>query len=103
MAFVRFLRLIADDVLEPVEAVKAYHAVLEKLGISARRSLEDDLELQTGVMSYGGSGGVISLPGRNEASTGGAAVQDVSPDFAAMTSEERLAYHRERLNHTLGP
>lgn len=103
LAFVRFLRLIADDVLEPVEAVKAYHAVLEKLGISARRSLEDDLELQTGVMSYGGSGGVISLPGRNEASTGGAAVQDVSPDFAAMTSEERLAYHRERLNHTLGP
>lgn len=103
LAFVRFLRMIADDVLEPVEAVKAYHGVLEKLGISARRSLEDDLELQTGVMSYGGSGGVISLPGRNETPADGAAVRDVSPDFAAMTSEERLAYHRERLNRTLGP
>ena len=32
LAFVQFLRLIVDGVIGPVEAVKAYHAVLGKLG-----------------------------------------------------------------------
>ncbi|MEC7556874.1 MAG: hypothetical protein VYA32_06840, partial [Planctomycetota bacterium] len=63
LAFVRFLRLIVDGELEPSEAVRAYHAVLEKLEIRPRRSLEDDLVLETGVMSYGGSEQkTISLP-----------------------------------------
>jgi hypothetical protein len=31
-----------------------------------------------------------------------AAVDD-SPDFSAMTSDERLAYHRRRLANLLGP
>ena len=35
--------------------MRAYHGVLERLKIKPHRSLEDDLELQTGVMSYGGS------------------------------------------------
>ena len=35
LAFVQFLRLIVDGVIGPVEAVKAYHAVLGKLGIRA--------------------------------------------------------------------
>ena len=55
LAFVEFLRLIADGVISPEEAVRAYHAVLAKLNIKPRRKLEDDLTLQTNVMSYGGS------------------------------------------------
>jgi hypothetical protein len=55
LAFVHFLRLIVDGAISPEDAVKAYHAVLEKLGIRPQRSLADDLILQTGVMSYGGS------------------------------------------------
>ena len=43
LAFVEFLRLIVDGVIAPEEAVKAYHAVLGKLGIRPHRSLEDDL------------------------------------------------------------
>src|SRR4029077_5252106 len=54
LAFVQFLRLIADGQIGPVEAVKAYHAVLGKLGIPALRSLEDDLRLTDQTMSYGG-------------------------------------------------
>ncbi len=54
LAFVQFLRLIVDRQIGPVEAVKAYHAVLKTLGIPAHRSLEDDLKHQAGVMSYGG-------------------------------------------------
>src|SRR3954465_12502302 len=54
LAFVQFLRLIVDGVIGPVEAVKAYHAVLAKLNVRPHRSLEEDLKLQTGSMSYGG-------------------------------------------------
>ena len=35
LAFVQFLRLIVEGQIGPVEAVKAYHAVLGKLGIRA--------------------------------------------------------------------
>ncbi|HUY35735.1 MAG TPA: hypothetical protein VMV69_23530 [Pirellulales bacterium] len=62
LAFVEFLRLIVDRVIGPEEAVRAYHAVLEKLNIRPNRSLADDLLLQTGVMSYGGSA-TVAVPG----------------------------------------
>ena len=61
LAFVEFLRLIVDRVISPEDAVRAYHAVLEKLNIRPHRSLADDLTLQTGVMSYGG-GSTVSVP-----------------------------------------
>jgi hypothetical protein len=62
LAFIRFLRLIADGELGPEEAVKAYHGVLQALGIKPYRSLADDMVLQTNVMNYGGTGKVISVP-----------------------------------------
>src|SRR5690349_10565815 len=62
LAFVHFLRLIADGEVGPEEAVRAYHGVLQALGIRPQRPLADDLVLQTGVMSYGGDGKVISVP-----------------------------------------
>ncbi len=114
LAFVRFLRLIVDGELDPVEAVRAYHAVLEKLGIVPRRSLEDDLVLETGVMSYGGSETTISLPPTTtvvetsvetpptDEAPDEAPVTESSPDFSAMTADERLAYHRSRLASLLG-
>ena len=111
LAFVRFLRLIVDGELDPIEAVRAYHAVLEKLGIVPRRSLEDDLVLETGVMSYGGSETTISLPPTTAAvepsvdtpSPDETPVTESSPDLSAMTADERLAYHRRRLASLLGP
>ena len=66
-AFIRFLRLIADNAISPEDAVKAYHGVLQKLNVKPQRSLADDLILQTGVMSYGGDGKTRSLPGLNAA------------------------------------
>ena len=54
LAFVEFLRRIVDGEITPEEAVRAYHGVLEQLKIKPQRSLADDLQLQTGVMSYGG-------------------------------------------------
>jgi hypothetical protein len=61
LAFVEFLRRIVNREISPEEAVKAYHGVLAKLNIKPHRSLADDLTLQTGVMSYGGSN-TVSVP-----------------------------------------
>jgi hypothetical protein len=70
LAFIHFLRLIADGEVGPEEAAKAYHGVLQHLGVKPHRSLEDDMKLQTNVMSYGGSSTTISVP----AGTNGQAV-----------------------------
>lgn len=43
-AFVKFLRLIADGEVGPAEAVRAYHGVLQTLGIKPRRALTDDIK-----------------------------------------------------------
>jgi hypothetical protein len=45
LSFVRFLRAVADDQIAPDDATRAYHAGLERAGISPRRSLPDDLQL----------------------------------------------------------
>jgi DhnA family fructose-bisphosphate aldolase class Ia len=55
LAFIHFLRLIADSEITAEEAVHAYHGVLQRLGIQPLRSLEEDMQLQTSVMSYDGS------------------------------------------------
>ena len=55
LAFVHFLRLIVEGQVGPIDAVKAYHAVLGRLGIRALRRLEDDLKLTDQSMSYAGT------------------------------------------------
>src|SRR5262245_36355806 len=109
LAFVEFLRLIADGHLEPAEAVKAYHSVLQKLGIAPQRSLEADLAQQARSMSYGGSTATISVPAppvQTSSATPPAPRRETAeiskPDFARMTPAERLAYHRQRLDRMLG-
>lgn len=108
LAFIEFLRLIADDVLTPEEAVPAYHATLEKLGVKPHRSLADDMTLRTAVMSYGGNG-QVSVPveiksevGKRKAEKPEKTVAASGPDFAAMTPAERLAYHQNRLKKQFG-
>lgn len=111
LAFIEFLRYIADGVIEPEEAVRAYHAVLQKLGQKPHRPLEQDLTLQTNVMSYGPSSKTISIPAASASTpkaiapssppkTSEAAV--ANPNFATMTPAERLAYHQARLKKSLG-
>ncbi len=117
LAFIEFLRLIADGVIEPEEAVRAYHSVLAKLGVAPHRPLDQDLTLQTNVMSYGGSSTTISIPASTTTVSNSAAPQTAKsiesstsskpaindqPDFAKMSPDERLAYHRERLRRALG-
>jgi hypothetical protein len=126
LAFVRFLRLIVEDQISPEEAVRAYHAVLGELGIKPRRSLADDLALETQVMSYRGSASVTVLRHLSAAPAGGegtpattkrlsgtpspqethAATRPTSPpavpDFASMSMAEKLAYNQAKRDATLG-
>jgi hypothetical protein len=125
LAFISFLRLIADGEISAEEAVRAYHGVLQQLGVKPLRSLEDDMKLQTGVMHYGGNGVVTSLPpGKPEAKHGGAekhagcACQcrgkaegklaegngngHATVDFTKMTPAEKIAYHKARWDRILG-
>ena len=55
LSFIHYLRAVADDQLEPEEAVKAYHGALEKLGIRPQRSLADDLQRTETASSYSGT------------------------------------------------
>jgi hypothetical protein len=122
LAFIRFLRLIADGDITAEEAVRAYHGVLQQLGIRPHRPLEDDLRLQTGVMSYGGNGVTVSVPpSPNGAATcackvtaaakaahdgncscNGRATANGEPDFTKMTPAQKIAYHKARWDRILG-
>ena len=130
LAFIRFLRLIIDGEITAEEAVRAYHAVLQKLGVKPHRSLEDDMVLQTGVMSYAGNGKTISIP---KSSDNGVSVSDRmtpvakkdcdcgggccsvpktentesrngngEPDFSRMTPAQKVAYHLAKWDKILG-
>jgi hypothetical protein len=52
LSFVATLRQVADGELAAEEAVRAYHGELQKLGISPRRALQDDLQLTATELSY---------------------------------------------------
>ncbi|MBX7166992.1 MAG: hypothetical protein K1X74_11730 [Pirellulales bacterium] len=132
LAFVEFLRLITDRVITPEEAVKAYHAVLGKLGLRPHRSLAEDQVLQTGVMSYGSSSvtvpAAIPVAGSESPATkpaggcgcgGGSATKcacppkaapaesvpsadNAEPDFAKMSRAEKLAWNKARRDRIFG-
>src|SRR5947209_5980027 len=96
LAFVRFLRYLADGELTAEEAVRAYHGVLQQHGVRPHRPLEEDMQLQTNVMSYGGNGVLIGAPPSPKAVPRGP-VREVlnngEPDFAKMTPAQKIAYH----------
>jgi hypothetical protein len=120
LAFIHMLRLIADDGITAEEAVRAYHGVLQKLGIRAHRSLEEDMQLQTNVMNYAGNR-TVSLPnppaaagkhagcnchcecnGKPKGEAPAQATASGEPDFAKMTPAQKIAYHKARWDRILG-
>nr|MBP8262035.1 hypothetical protein [Verrucomicrobiota bacterium] len=131
LAFIEMLRLITDGKISPEEAVRAYHAILDRLGIRPRLPLEKDLELTDASMSYGGESRrtilpppVPPVPARpaQPAPAAPAALAapvppaekaglasdlwprrpDGGPDFERMTSAQRLSYDRWRLTRRFG-
>jgi hypothetical protein len=112
LAFIEMLRLITQGKISPVEAVRAYHGVLQAKGIKPHRSLEEDSKTTDQAMSYDGSTArrataeiqnnpltkTKSAPAQaGNNSPGWPKRADGSPDFDSMNSEQRLAYDRARL------
>lgn len=121
LAFIEMLRLITDGKVNPEEAVRAYHGVLQGKGIKPHRSLEDDLKLTDQAMSYDGSAvRRATVTAREQPSAAGRPtsrtarvndqspiadwpkLEDGSPDFASMNSEHRRAYDACRLTRKFG-
>lgn len=121
LSFIQFLRWLADGQIGPEEAVKAYHGVLQGLKIKPARSLPDDMKLTDQSVSYSGSTTTISIPAavRTTAGPSAQAVRNVPgqqvngdltyptrpdglPDFPRMTPQQRLAYHKARLDRMIG-
>jgi len=115
LAFIEFLRLIADGLLKPEEAVRAYHGVLQKLNLKPHRTLNEDLQETTTGMSYADGSSKPKAPPPVDpdlklTETTSVPTQPVveqwdptnTPRFEQMTADERLAYHRDRLNRQFG-
>jgi hypothetical protein len=77
--------------------VRAYHGVLEKLKIKPNRSLADDMQLQTPVMSYGGSARATVPKGieRIGAAKGAAAANGKADCGCGGPSHEECHCHAE--------
>ena len=98
LAFISFLKLLADDDIKPEEAVRAYHAVLKKLEITPYRSLEDDLKITNPALSYRGKTEKVVVPDSiNTQDSKYPKQSDGTPDFKNMTAKEKLVYNRQRL------
>jgi hypothetical protein len=128
LAFVEFLRRIVNGEISPEEAVRAYHAVLARLNIKPHRTLADDMRLQSGVMSYGGSSSTSVPAGVPRGSATSSAAKpdcgcgepdpkqcdcqkkkpaapppaDGTPDFSRMTIAEKLAYNKAKRDRIFG-
>lgn len=94
LTFITYLRAIADGRIKSDEAVRAYHGDLQKLGIKPYRDLKADLELTSTATSYSGTRSQVSM------TTGSSTLPrrgNGTPDFAAMTPAQKLAYNRQRI------
>jgi hypothetical protein len=123
LAFIQMLRFITDGRINPEEAVRAYHAVLQDQGIRPHRPLEQDLALTDQSMSYDGSAvkrsrvevtnNPLSRPTSpsptpagpeavsdpvNPARNGWPQRADGTPDFDKMSADQRRDYHQFRLD-----
>jgi hypothetical protein len=120
LAFVEFLRRIVEGQITPEEAVRAYHGVLQQLGLKPHRPLADDSQLTTGVMSYSGSSVSVpagmpkaASPAKPDCGCEAAKPQacacrhetqasDDSPDFSTMTQAEKRAWQKAKRDRIFG-
>ncbi|MDZ7617429.1 MAG: hypothetical protein U1E05_10515 [Patescibacteria group bacterium] len=111
LSFIEQLRAIADGNTEPAEAVRSYHGALQRLGIRPSRPLEDDMQHTKRATAYSGtgqaggsSGPAASADAAATDSANGAypLTADGQPDFARMTTAQKVAWNRQRWRKILG-
>jgi hypothetical protein len=101
LSFVKYLRAVADDEIAPVEAVRAYHGDLQKLGIRPQRSLEDDLQQTDTASSYSGAGTKTARSKTAPRNSSDKFPQN-DPDFSKMTQAEKNQWNLDRWKRIVG-
>jgi hypothetical protein len=129
LAFIKMLRHVADGAISPEEAVRAYHGVLQELKIRPYRSLEEDMQLTTPIMSYGGAASTVTVPATTKPEASASAVAaspaaakpaptpvaattdaigdfprlpDGTLDFDRMTIDQKIAYNKQERDRIFG-
>ena len=98
LTFVKYLRALADDQIEPAEAVKSYHADLERMNIRPHRTLEVDSQRTDTATSYGKTGSADVRPASGSRSS----EKPGEPDFSKMTPAEKVQWNLDRWKRILG-
>jgi hypothetical protein len=110
LSFIQHLRWIADGQLDnPAEAVKSYHAALQKQGVQPYRSLNDDLVSTRRMQAYSGATAKVSVDGFKDQSSASKPVVKTAnsittggqPDFSKMTAEEKVAWNLAKWKRVL--
>jgi len=99
LTFVKYLHAIANAQVSALEAVKAYHGELENLQIKPIRALKEDLELTSTATAYSGSSARLSM---TKPETNLPRRADGRIDFSKMTSQQKVALARRRLQGERG-
>ena len=102
LSFVQHLRAVADDELKPDEAVKAYHAALQKLGLRTHRSLADDLQQTETASAYSGTSSRPSSARKSRPASATPKPTPGVPDFAKMTQAEKVQWNLDRWKRIVG-
>lgn len=100
LTFIQYLRAIADGQISPADAVKGYHADLQKLGIAPFRSLENDLQKTISVAGYSASTGRIVATVQGGKSAAAAASEPV--DASKLSNKEKIALTLGKWSRILG-
>ncbi|MGA2256380.1 MAG: hypothetical protein ABSG53_17155 [Thermoguttaceae bacterium] len=100
LTFIEHLRALADGHLQPVEAVRSYHAALARLGIRPFRRLEDDLQPSLRAAAYAEAKPSSAAPAK--VADAGQAGQPAEPDFTKMSQAEKVAWNLQRWKRILG-
>jgi hypothetical protein len=107
LTFVQYLRALADDEIEPNEAVRAYHDDLERLKIAPHRPLDEDLQSSATSQSYGGrkkkqvSTASREKDDRGELAASRPLTSHEEPDFNNMTAAEKVEWNLQRWRRIL--
>lgn len=99
--FIKYLRAIADSEIQPIEAVKAYHADLERLHIRPKRSLKDDLTSMETSDSYNAQSKPTNASKKTTSTTQKKSFAVDLPDFSKMTTAEKVQWNLERIRRSM--
>ena len=102
LSFIEHLRAVADDQIEPAEAVKSYHGGLQRLGIRPHRSLADDLQRTETASSYGGNSSSARKPRPSRPASTQTTESAETPDFSKMTQAEKNQWNLDRWKRIVG-